>query len=116
MLAAGRVVVPEEVEEPMNYEVGNLAGVRPLGGTRLHPGALERDVDFSEKYRRRGINGCLGITERKRKDVGRCVGFAIVAIQPADEVIPREDHRDRRPRAAESPQGGADQRPKSGQS
>ena len=116
MFVAGHVVVPEEMEKTVNHEMGNLAGERPPGGTRLNACGFEGDIDFPQKYRRRGIDEGSRLAERERENVGRLVRFAIVAIQPADEMIPREDNRDRRPRTAESPEGGADQRPKSGQS
>jgi len=110
------MVVPQEVEEPVDDEVRDLAGVRPARGAGLGPGRLERDIDFAEEDAVRRVGEGFGGGERKREDVGGLVGFSIIAIQAPDEIIPRENEGDRGVGAVEEAERAAEERSKSGRS
>jgi hypothetical protein len=86
-----RVVVPYEVEEAVEREVGNLARVGSPRLAGLAPRRLEREVDLAEEEPRAGVVERLRLGHREGEDVGRLVDLAVIAVQPPEELVVGED-------------------------
>ena len=110
------VVVPQEVEEPVDYKVRDLARKRSPGRARLRPGGLERDIDLAEEDGARGIADRRRIREREGEHVGRLIGLAVVPVQLADGGVVRQDDGGGREGVPEAFERAADQRLKSDRS
>ena len=110
------VVVPQEMEEPMDHEVRDLARIGPPCGARLRPGGLERDVDLAEEDGARGIADRGRIREREGEHVGRLIGLAVVPVQLADGGVVRQDDGGGRAGVPKALERAADQRFKNGRS
>jgi hypothetical protein len=110
------VVVADEVQEPVDHEVGDLAREGPPGGSRLRSGRLDRDVDLPEKEVAGPVGEIAGLGERKGEDVGGVVGLEEIPVQDPDPRIVGEDERYRGARKAQDPERAPEQRPKSGRS
>ena len=100
----------------MNDEMRDLARVGAARGAGLLARGLDRTVDLPKKNGARGVCEGVGIGERKRKDVGRLVGFAKIAVQAADKLVTGQDNGGGRAGTAEPEERAPDERPKSGQS
>jgi hypothetical protein len=103
------VVIPEEMEEAVQGEVGDLSAQRPPRRLCLHACGLDRNVDFPKKDGPLRIPELLGIGQREREYVGRPVDLPVVAVQNTDLTIAGQDDGEPGVRAAEPDQGIADE-------
>ena len=110
------MVVPHEVEEPVERQVGYLEVVGPPRSPRLPPRRLQGDVDLPQEDRLGGITKLGGIGERKGENVGGPVDLEVVAVQGPQGLVAGQDERDLGVWAPQKDERLAQDRPKSGRS
>jgi hypothetical protein len=110
------VVVADEVEEPVDREVGDLAREGPPDGPGLRPRRLDRDVDLPQEDVAASVGEVAGLGEGKGEDVGGPIGLEEIPVQDPDALVAGEYQRDRSARKAQDPERAPEKRLKSGRS
>ena len=110
------MIVSEEMEEPVEDQVGDLHVVGAPRRARLLSRPRERDIDLAEEDLALGVFQIRGVGEGKGEDVGGTVRFQIIAVQRPQHLVAGQDEGDRGAGAAEELQRRTEERLKSGRS